>query len=128
MRAEHLCFVVSGTKHLLDVEDFGAGRDGGCGCNGQMAPLRMPPHPLTPTVSQQHDLVRAARTGMALQDAASGGNNLAGGKRDEAKPQPDRDGQGDLGRWCGRGAGALCVCAWRGNVPHWCTPWVEGSP
>lgn len=48
---------------------------------------------------------------MALQDAASGGNNLAGGKRDEAQPQPDRDGQGDLGRCCG----ALCGGAWIGT-------------
>lgn len=48
---------------------------------------------------------------MALQDAASGGNNLAGGTRDEAQPQPDRDGQGDLGRCCG----ALCGWAWIGT-------------
>lgn len=81
---------------------------------------------LIPGLSQQHDLVRAACAGMALQDAAGGGNNLAGGKRDEAQPQPDWDGQGDLGRWCGAGAGAACVCAWSGIVPHWSTPRVEG--
>lgn len=65
-----------------------------------------------PTVSPQHHLVRAARAGMALQDAAGGGDNLAGGKRDEAQPQPDRDGQGDLGRCWGAGARApwVSVC------------------
>ncbi|OWK53423.1 Kinase suppressor of Ras 2 [Lonchura striata] len=55
------------------------------------------PAPSWGSVSHQHHLVRAARPGMALQDTASGGDNLAGGKGHEAQPQPDRDGQGDLG-------------------------------
>lgn len=90
------------------------GRDAGCGCSvwTHPHPESLPTAPsLIPSVCPQHHLVRAARPGMALQDAASRGNHLAGGERDEAQPQPDRDGQGDLSRCCR----TPCGCAWVGT-------------
>ena len=60
--------------------------------------------------SLQHYLVRAACTGVALQESACGGDHVAGRHRPEAQPHPDRHGQRDLSKGAGVVASSLFLC------------------
>lgn len=67
------------------------------------------------SISSQHHLVRVARTWVALQESASGGDHMADWQRDETKPHPNRHGEGDIGEysstagWCGSVENKACV-------------------
>ena len=60
--------------------------------------------------SSQHYLVRAACTGVALQESACGGDHVAGRHRPEAQPHPDRHGKRDLSKGSGIVTSSLFLC------------------